>query len=130
MIGKSLIVNPGSEKASLAALDLNTGRVVWTAAPEDPSAYGSFVSLSFAGERQIVGCDAHGLAGWDPATGIRLWSLPDEGEAYHAPSPVAWDGHLVLGDAEVASYSHPALAARHLFMRSDRELICLKLDSD
>lgn len=98
VVGSSLIVNPGGSKASLAALDLTTGEVVWTLPPENAAGYGSFISLEVDGNPQIVGCDENGLGGWDPRTGKRLWRIVDEGQAYRAASPVALGVRLLLGD--------------------------------
>jgi outer membrane protein assembly factor BamB len=97
-------VGPGSKEAWLAALDPATGKAVWKT-PGDPPrriafSYSTFLVGEFGGVRQIVGWDAVSLGGWDPATGRRLWTIPCDGEPeYIVPSPVAWNGKLLVTDA-------------------------------
>jgi len=94
-----LLVNPGAKDASLAALDPATGKVFWKT-PGKGAAYASLIVGEFGGRRQIVGWDAASLGGWDPATGRRLWDLPCESEpTYIVPTPVAWQGKLLVCDA-------------------------------
>jgi outer membrane protein assembly factor BamB len=92
----SLIVNPGAEDASLVALGLYTGEVVWTA-PGAPTAPASLILGTFGGVRQIVGYDAESLGGWDPNTGERLWKLrPDKQGDYNVTTPVNANGRLLV----------------------------------
>jgi outer membrane protein assembly factor BamB len=91
-----LIVNPGSSRASLAALDCVTGRTCWTT-PGAPAAYAAFICGEFGGRRQIVGYDQKSLGGWDVKTGERLWRLvPAQEGDFNVPTPVAADGSLVV----------------------------------
>lgn len=85
-----LIVNPGATNASLAALDLNTGRTRWTT-PGHPAAYAPFISAPIAGARQIVGYDKISLGGWEPKTGKRLWQIiPSVEGDFNVPTPIAF----------------------------------------
>jgi len=95
VVDGKLIVNPGAEAASLAALDPKTGAVLWQT-PGKGAAYASFIVGTFGGVRQIVGYDAISLGGWDPATGRRLWVLlpPFSGD-FNVPTPVELDGRLI-----------------------------------
>ena len=89
IVDDKLIVNPGAEKASIVALDRNTGKVIWrTAGPA--AAYASFILADFHARRQIVGYDAASLGGWDVSAGKRLWKLvpPKKGD-YNVPTPTA-----------------------------------------
>ena len=96
VVGDSLIVNPGSADASLVALSLYTGEVLWKT-PGGPSAYGSLILGTFGGVRQIVGYDAQSLGGWDPNTGQRLWTLaPAKKGDYNVPTPVDVSGRLLV----------------------------------
>ena len=96
VVGDSLIINPGAEEASLVALGLYTGDVLWTT-PGAPAAPASLILGTFGGVRQIVGYDADSLGGWDPNTGERLWTLvpPVEGD-YNVATPVAIEGRLLV----------------------------------
>ena len=89
IVDDKLIVNPGAEKASIVALDRNSGKVVWRS-PGAAAAYASFIPADFRGRRQIVGCDAASLGGWDVSKGRRLWTLvpPKKGD-FNVPTPIA-----------------------------------------
>src|SRR5262249_10129818 len=91
-----LIVNPGGTNASIAALDLATGRTRW-ASRGLPPAYSPFICAEFGGRRQIVVYDQHSLGGWDVKTGERLWRLdpPVEGD-FNVPTPIAVDDGLIV----------------------------------
>ncbi len=96
VVGDCLIVNPGAADASLVALDLCTGKVIWKT-PGPPAAYASLIVGTFGGVRQIVGYDAKSLGGWDPNTGQRLWTLvPDKKGDYNVPTPVNVEGRLLV----------------------------------
>jgi ABC-type phosphate/phosphonate transport system substrate-binding protein len=62
VVDGKLIVNPGAEAASVAALDPATGKVLWQS-PGLPPAYSSFIVGRFGGAPQIVGYDAVSLGG-------------------------------------------------------------------
>jgi outer membrane protein assembly factor BamB len=100
IVDDKLIVNPGAKDASLAALDLATGEVLWQT-PGGPAAYASLILGTFGGVRQIVGYDAASLGGWDPNTGQRLWELlpPEKGD-FNVTTPVNVDGRILLSTAK------------------------------
>jgi outer membrane protein assembly factor BamB len=100
VVDDKLIVNPGANEASLAALDLETGEVLWKT-PGEPPAYASLILGTFGGVRQIVGYDATSLGGWDPNTGRRLWTLtPSEKGDFHVTTPVDVGGQILLSTAK------------------------------
>jgi len=91
-----LIVNPGAKDASIVALDLYTGRIIWQS-PGEPAAYSSFIVGGFGGVRQIVGYDSVSVGGWDPVTGKRLWRLLPKHELdFNVPTPINLGGMLLL----------------------------------
>jgi outer membrane protein assembly factor BamB len=96
IVGDELVVNPGGTNASLAALDLATGRTLWTT-PGSAAAYSAFICGDFGGRRQIVGYDRQSLGGWDVKTGLRLWKLvpPIEGD-FNVPTPIAVNGGILV----------------------------------
>jgi len=91
-----LIVNPGGPKASVVALDCKTGETRW-AAPGNPAAFSSFISATLGGKFQVVGYDKVSLGGWDPKSGLRLWTLtpPVKGD-FNVPTPLAVDGKVLV----------------------------------
>ncbi|MCX7049159.1 MAG: PhnD/SsuA/transferrin family substrate-binding protein [Candidatus Sumerlaeota bacterium] len=96
VIGNKLIVNPGTPKASVVALDRKTGKDLWKT-PGAAAAFASFIVAEFGGRRQAVGYDAKSLGGWDPETGERLWRLePPQGGDFNVPTPIAVDGKLLV----------------------------------
>ena len=96
IVDEKLIVNPGAPDASLVALDLRSGDVVWKT-PGEPAAYGSLLVGTFGGVRQIVGHDAASLGGWDPNTGRRVWTLlPSKKGDYNVPTPIDAGGRLLV----------------------------------
>jgi len=96
IVDDKLIVNPGAKDASLVALGLYAGEIIWKT-PGKPAAYGSLIVGTFGGKRQIVGHDAVSLGGWDPNDGTRLWELrpPKKGD-YNVPTPIDVGGRLLV----------------------------------
>ena len=96
IVDDALIVNPGAEDASLVALGLYTGEVIWKT-PGEPAAPASLILGTFGGVRQIVGYDAGSLGGWDPNTGERFWKLlPGKQGDYNVATPVNVNGRLLV----------------------------------
>ncbi|NLF72874.1 MAG: PQQ-binding-like beta-propeller repeat protein [Candidatus Anammoximicrobium sp.] len=92
----NLIVNPGGKGGPVAALDPQTGNVVWTG-QGDGLNYSSFLLGVFGGVEQLVGYDRKTAGGWDVKTGQRLWTLDvDASYGYIAPAPVAVGDKLLL----------------------------------
>jgi outer membrane protein assembly factor BamB len=106
VVDDKLIVSPGAEDASLAALDLHTGEVLWKT-PGEPAAYASLILGTFGGIRQIVGYDATSLGGWDPNTGQRLWELlpPEKGD-FNVTTPVNVNGQILLSTKKNGTRLH------------------------
>lgn len=72
--GEKLIVVPGGSKGTLAALDKNTGKVLWRSTElKDQAAYTSPMPANIAGVRQYVVLTNLGLAGVD-TDGKVLWT--------------------------------------------------------
>jgi outer membrane protein assembly factor BamB len=95
--GGKLIVNPGG-KAAIAALDPETGKVLWEGEGGKAN-YSSFIAGTFGGVEQVVGHDDAALGGWDLATGKRLWSVPmEQGDGFIVPTPVNVGGKLLVTD--------------------------------
>jgi outer membrane protein assembly factor BamB len=77
--GDLLLCTPGGSRATMAALDKNTGRVVWQSPIGDPASYASVVKAQLAGVDQYVQFTGKGVVGVDARTGRFLWR-------YDAPS--------------------------------------------
>jgi len=76
--GPRVIVTPGGTKALMAALDAETGSVVWTtpSEPDDRPSHSSPLLFTLGKRRVITNCSGtHGF-GVDADTGKLLWRVP------------------------------------------------------
>jgi len=85
-----VLCQPGGADASVVALDVNTGKLVWkTGGLGDRSAYCSPALLTLDGKRQVVMQMEHHAVGLDPETGKLLWKHPHRNQhAVHPNTPV------------------------------------------
>ena len=91
-----LIIHPGATTAAVAAIQHDSGTVVWQT-PGEPPAYGSFIAGTFGGVAQIIGHDHVSLGGWELASGQRLWTLvPRQDDDFNVPTPLAVQGRLLV----------------------------------
>ncbi|MGA2619226.1 MAG: PQQ-binding-like beta-propeller repeat protein [Thermoguttaceae bacterium] len=91
-----LIVSPMGPAAGIAALDPQTGATIWQTRGEGQP-HASFIVGTFGGVVQIVGYDGPELAGWDLATGKRLWDVrPKNANDYNVGTPLAVEGKLFV----------------------------------
>lgn len=96
LAGGKLVVNPGAEDASVAALDPKTGETIWTTSGKK-AAYASMIAENIRGHRQVIGYDAESLGGWDLDTGERLWTIVPEREGdFNVPTPQLLGDQLLV----------------------------------
>lgn len=96
IVNDFLIINPGGERGALAALNPESGEIVWRSDAGAPS-YGSMTLALFEGKPQIVGHDFNTLGGWDPDSGKRLWSLkPPHENDFNVPTPLQIGKRLLV----------------------------------
>lgn len=149
-----LIVNAAVESHSLIALDKNTGRERWRAAPIRRCWGTPVIAASSRGSELVVSMEGQVL-GFDPRTGKELWrcdAIPD----YVCPSPVTAEGvvyviggrqgmalairtggsgdvsqsHVLWRTGEGSNVASPLLHDGHLYWVSDRGLAyCLEAAS-
>jgi outer membrane protein assembly factor BamB len=101
-----LIVSPLAPAAAIAALDPATGKVLWqTKGAEMPKGtnsppgqpHSSYIVGTFGEVVQIAGYDWLELAGWELATGKKLWSVrPENNGDFNVGTPVNVDGKLLV----------------------------------
>lgn len=115
LFGNLLIVPfDGTDKRFIAALDVNTGRIVWrrdrsAPLPEQPSkrrAFSTPLVIDVDGRAQLISPAADRLYAYDPATGTELWHIRYTGYA-NVPRVVAGDGVVYV----CTGYSKPELWA-------------------
>ncbi len=93
-----VFVTPGGERALMAALDKNTGEVLWTAPPisaDDFVSHGSPILFRWGGRLVVANCSAaHGF-GVDALTGELLWAVPLRNQYdTNVATPIYGDGRI------------------------------------
>jgi outer membrane protein assembly factor BamB len=91
--GDTLVCTPGGEKATLAAVDKRTGKLLWSCSvPGDRGAgHSSVVIATVGGKRIYVQTTAGGAFGIDAATGKLLWTYPIDRTTAVIPTPIVRD---------------------------------------
>ena len=80
------------DKSFVAAVDVNTGKRVWTGTRGlSRIAHATPIVVEHGGRKQIVSTAGDAIQGFDPKTGERIWTIYAQGEGL-VPSPVAGDG--------------------------------------
>jgi outer membrane protein assembly factor BamB len=101
--GDAVVVSPGKEKATVVALNKNSGAEIWRCAiPEgDLAAYGSTIIVDFGGIKQYVATLQNGMVGIDAHSGKLLWryARAGKGSPAYIPTPVAKDGIIYTSGA-------------------------------
>jgi outer membrane protein assembly factor BamB len=93
IIDNKLICTPGGSKATVVALDKNTGDVVWASKSlDEKSAFCSPIHVKRGGKDIIVTMLAESLIGVDAATGEILFSDKCGEGDINPPSPLYYDG--------------------------------------
>lgn len=87
--GKLVLCTPGGNKGTLAALNKDTGALVWqTRDWTDPAHYSSVVPAEINGKHQYVQLSPQSFAGVDAATGKVLWKSDWPGKTAVIPTPI------------------------------------------
>ena len=88
MEGNFLIVTPGGEKGTLAAIDKYTGRMVWQSkAVTYPASFASPIAATIKGVRQIINSTAGVLISVD-RDGNFLWEYKEPAQKNSAATPI------------------------------------------
>ena len=94
--GNVLYCTPGGEDASIIALDINTGKLIWKAKGNgEKSAYCSPMMVKLKNRKLIVTVMQYSIIGFDAANGNQLWKSdftmrPD----VHPNTPIYKNGYL------------------------------------
>ncbi len=95
----------GSDRQFIAALDIETGKVVWTTErsgelrenPQTRKSYGTPLVVEVDGKDQLISPSADWLYAYDPATGRELWKFQYGKLGFsNVPRPVFGQGMLFL----------------------------------
>ena len=91
-----------SKRSTIAALDINTGDVIWTGG-EDQISYASPQLMTLAGQRQIVCVNEKTVSGHSLVDGDMLWSFSWPGQSNAAANCAA---AIPVGDDQVLVGKH------------------------
>jgi outer membrane protein assembly factor BamB len=87
--GKLVVVTPGGDKGTMAALDKQTGALVWQSTDITEGAqYSSIVPATINGKKQYVQLVMQTVFGADAATGKVIWRSPWSGSVAVIPTPI------------------------------------------
>lgn len=98
--GDVVVVTPGGEQATMAALNKKTGAVIWKSAVPggDPAAYASAIVVQAGGRKQYVQFLSKGIVGVDAKTGQFLWRYAEVAKGMaQMVTPVARDEYVYGG---------------------------------
>ena len=97
--GKRVFFHFGTDdEGALVALDVDTGKEVWTQGTDGPS-YSSPLVVEISGVRQVVQWNHEDLVGVDIDSGRLLWEFlfPHVGSDQNMPTPTFHEGRVLLG---------------------------------
>jgi outer membrane protein assembly factor BamB len=102
--GDKVICTPGGSEATILALDLKTGKVLWKCAIKDESAgYSSVVVSEACGVRQYVQLLANSLVGVRARDGKLLWRYGQNGDRFGGNNTANIPTPIVLGNRVFAT---------------------------
>lgn len=99
--GDHLIVTPGGSDGAIAALDKNTGEVIWRSKElPDPAHYSSPIIATVHGVKQIIQFTRERLVAVDATTGKSLWDYRNSANGTaNCTTPVYQDGYVFSASA-------------------------------
>jgi outer membrane protein assembly factor BamB len=94
--GDNVIITPGGEKGTIAALNKKTGAIAWRSTDLTDSAhYSSLIAVNYGGVRQYVQLTPASVASVAAADGKLLWRAARKGQVAVIPTPI-FDNGLVF----------------------------------
>ena len=97
--GERVIIHfGGDEEGALVALDVKTGREIWSQG-NDGASYSSPIVAQIQGVRQIIEWNHNDLVGIENTTGRPLWQypFPHVGNNQNMPTPAVHNGQVIVG---------------------------------
>jgi len=95
--GDKIVCTPGGSKGALAALDKNSGKVLWRSTDfTDPAHYVSMVAAEINGTLQYIQLTAQSLVGISAKDGKLLWKTDFPGRVAVVPTPIYRDGQVYV----------------------------------
>jgi outer membrane protein assembly factor BamB len=95
--GHQVVCTPGGAKGALAALDKQTGKLLWQSKEfTDPAQYASMVVADLHGTRQYIQLTMQSLVGIAAKDGKLLWKSSWPGRTAVIPTPILRDGLVYI----------------------------------
>jgi len=95
--GNLAIVTPGGRQGAVAALNKQTGKVVWQSRQfTDGAQYASVIAVTHNGTRQYIQLTQKNLVGLDSASGKVLWKSNWPGKTAVIPTPIFTAGKVYV----------------------------------
>ena len=87
--GSKVLMTPGGDDGTVAALDKSTGKVIWQSKDiSDKAHYSSIVAAEINGSKQYVQRTEKSIFGLNPETGALLWKTDFPGRTAVIPTPI------------------------------------------
>ena len=94
--GDQVIVQAGSPRGNVMALNKDTGAVIWVGDDADLAGYGTPVIATILGQRQYVVPTGRNFVGVDTSTGKTLWRFPWANKCSVNASQAVVEGNFVF----------------------------------
>jgi outer membrane protein assembly factor BamB len=95
--GDKVICTPGGSRGTLAALNNNTGDLIWQSKDFTvPAHYSSAIVAVVHGVREYIQLTEKVLAGIDAASGKLMWKVEWPGRTAVIPTPIFHDNHVFV----------------------------------
>jgi outer membrane protein assembly factor BamB len=108
LAGSALIINcDGTDQQYVAALDKESGRLLWKTPREGAMAYSTPLALRFQNQDQVVCPCGERVSAYDPRTGGLIWEVRYPGGYSNVPRPVFGQGLVYVS----SGYNAPVLYA-------------------
>jgi len=100
VVGQQVVVTVGAPRATVAAYEVATGKLAWTAG-EDVAGYSSPALLHVGGREQLVVFSGAALLGLAPHSGELLWRYPFETNfECNIATPLVYEGNVLISSGE------------------------------
>jgi outer membrane protein assembly factor BamB len=95
--GDKVVITPGGSEGSIAALNKNTGALLWRSKGfTDAPHYSSLIIAQIGGVRQYIQLTDRNVVGVAAADGKVLWTAPRPGRVAVIPTPIYSDGFVYV----------------------------------
>jgi outer membrane protein assembly factor BamB len=95
--GEKVLVTPGGEKGTVAALDKSNGKVIWQSKDiTEPAHYSSVIAADINGAKQYIQRNEKSIFGLNPENGALLWQTDFPGRTAVIPTPVVFGNRIFV----------------------------------